>query len=108
MADKARKIQLVIDGKPIDVQVENQRTEELNAALRDPEQFRLFAKDPKAFVAKFGMQIDKEVSDQLAKKLVGKSDLSKLSSGAEMPQATIWAVAEGIYSVSSSKVAVAF
>jgi hypothetical protein len=104
-------LSLQIDGKIVDVHSDKAKIFELNKALANPAGFKDFANDPKSFAAKFGLGIDPQISGQLKSKLIGINSLSELAAihgGGGGVGATVWAVAGGAYSISSSKIAVAF
>lgn len=108
---KAKTLNIVADGKPIDIKVESKRNADLNKALLDPANFAEFAKNPKGFAARYDLNIDREISDQLVTKLHGIGSLKTLNryiNPIETTGATVWAVALGAFSVATSKVAVAF
>lgn len=104
------ELSLSIDGMQVQVKVPSRRNFELNRALANPERFREFASDPRRFVAQYDLQIDRDISDQLVQRLKGIDSLGMLKDvlGPDVVGATLWAVAAGVYSVASSKVAVAF
>ena len=106
-----KTLSLNIDGKTVDVQTDSAKAFELNKALTEAATFKEFAKDPQAIASKFGLKIDTALSHQLKSQLAGAGSLADVK--AIMPEhggagATVWAVAGGAYSVSSSKIAVAF
>ena len=104
-------LSLQIDGKAVELHSDKAKVFELNKALANPAGFKDFANDPKSFAAKFGLGIDPQVSGQLKSKLAGVNSLSELATihgGGGGAGATVWAVAGGAYSISSSKIAVAF
>jgi len=109
---KAKTLKLVVDGnRTIDIKVESKRNAELNKAFQDPKQFVEFAKDPKKFAAGYGISIDREISDQLVTKLHGLESVEAVNrfvNPIDRVGATLWAVAVGVYSVASTKIAVAF
>lgn len=109
---KAKNLKLIIDGnRTIDIKTESKRGAELNKALLDPEKFVEFSKNPKQFAAKYDIAIDRDISDQLSTKLNGLDSLEavrRFVNPVDLVGCTLWAVASGSYSVSSSKVAVAF
>jgi len=109
---KAKTLKLTVDGnRTIDIKTESKRGAELNKDLMDPAKFAEFAKNPKQFAAKYDIAIDREISDQLSTKLHGLGSLEEVRrfvNPGDLVGATLWAVASGAYSVSSSKVAVAF
>jgi hypothetical protein len=109
---KASTLSLNVDGRIVDIKTPEKKNFELNAALQNPSDFREFAKDPAGFAKKFGLVIDKDISQQLSKKIASFDSLGNfqqfLKAGGGESEATLWAVAEGSFSVSSSKIAVAF
>jgi hypothetical protein len=110
----AKELALVIDGRQVDLKKPSKLNFELNKALAKPEGFRAFADDPEGFASGFDLKLDPDIAAALKNKLVGINDLNDLKDLLKNPQpinpqaATLWAVAEGAYSVASSKVAVAF
>ena len=95
----------------LDIKVESKRNAELNKALLNPANFAEFAKNPKEFAARYDLNIDREISDQLVTKLHGIDSLKALNryvNPIDTVGATLWAVAQGAYSVATSKIAVAF
>lgn len=109
---KAKTLQLTVDGnRVIDIKTDSKRGAELNRDLLDPVKFAEFTKDPKQFAAKYDIAIDREISDQLVNKLRGIDSLDmahRFVNPLDKVGCTVWAVAGGAYSVSSSKIAVAF
>lgn len=114
---RSTRLGLSVDGRTIELKNERKGNFALNRALAKPEGFREFAANPAAFAAKYHFEIDETLSKQLAERLAGIEsirDLRDIVTGggftdpADKVGATLWAVAEGSYSVSSSKVAVAF
>ena len=105
-----KSLSLQVDGKSVELHSDTSKVFEMNKALANPAGFKDFANDPKAFAAKFGLGIDQQVSHQLKGKLTGVGSLSELTAlhGGGGNGATVWAVAGGAYSISSSKIAVAF
>jgi hypothetical protein len=104
-------LSLQVDGKSVELHSDTSKVFEMNKALANPTGFKDFANDPKAFAAKFGLGIDQQVSHQLKSKLTGVASLGELRAihdGDGGNGATVWAVAGGAYSISSSKIAVAF
>ena len=104
-----KTLSLNIDGKTVELHHDAAQAFELNKALTDDAEFKAFAADPKSFAAKYHLNIDKAVADQLKSKLSGVACASALqqTSGGGV-QATVWAVAGGAYSFATSKIAVAF
>jgi hypothetical protein len=112
---KTRTLRLMVDDvRTIDVKVESKRNADLNKALLDPALFPEFARDPKEFAARYDINIDREISDQLVTKLHGLDNLETVDrfiNGRGFDDrlgATLWAIASPVYSVASTKVAVAF
>lgn len=109
---KTKTLSLTVDGnKSIDIKVDSRRNAELNKALLDPARFVELSKNPKEFAANYGFKIDRDISDMLATKLTGLKSLTDARSfvnPGDRVGATLWAVAEGAYSIASTKVAVAF
>jgi hypothetical protein len=108
---KTDSLDLVADGKVINIKTPERRNEELNRALLDPGEFANFAADPQSFAKQYDLDIDKTISDQLAAKLKGVRSLDELEvitmRGGE-GDTTVWAAVAGSFSVSTAKVAVAF
>jgi hypothetical protein len=109
---RADNISLTVDGKTIELKNLSKQNGQLNEALRDPAQFQDFAQDPKAFAARYNLAIDESISSALRGKLTDiksiEQGLSALGSVGSDRATTVWAVVQGVYSVASSKVAVAF
>ncbi len=111
---KAPTLSLDIAGKIIEVKKSSKRNFDLNKALLRPEDFQKFVTDPKSFAAKFDLAIDNDISATLSAKLDGMNSLDDLRSVLVTPDpfgpvgATLWAVAVGVYSVASTKIAVPF
>lgn len=106
----AKSLDLVADGKIINIKTPEKKNFELNKALLNDAEFAKFASNPKEFAKKYKLNIDKSVSDQLASKLNGINridDLARISRD-DGGEATVWAVAVGAYSMASTKIAVAF
>ncbi|MER9684681.1 MULTISPECIES: hypothetical protein [unclassified Mesorhizobium] len=110
-AQENNSINLNIDGKNVTIENAPQKIKELNTFLENEDNFKQFAQDPDASLKKFNMTVDPDFIDQLKNRLNGKTSIkdlqSKVGQGGE-DNATLWAVAAGSYSISSSKVAVAF
>lgn len=110
---RANTLSLVADGREIQIKTPTKRNLQLNVALQNPGGFQEFARDPAAFAHRFDLEIDPAISARLADSLRDIPDLDTADRvlgrpGPETVGATLWAVAQGAYSVSSSKVAVAF
>lgn len=109
---KAKTLKLTVDGnRTIDIKTESKRGAELNKDLLDPARFAEFADNPKEFAAKYGISIDREISNQLSIKLKGLNSLEAVHhfvNPGDRVGATAWAIAVGSYSIASSKIAVAF
>jgi hypothetical protein len=107
-----KSLSLHVDGKSVELHSDTSKVFEMNKALANSAGFKDFANDPKAFAAKYGLGIDQQVSHQLKGKLTGVGSLGELTamqgSGDGGNGATVWAVAGGAYSISSSKIAIAF
>jgi hypothetical protein len=105
-----KMIDLVVDGKTINIKTVEKRNFDLNRALQEPANFKRFVKDPKAFAAEFGLNIDIGIAKQLGNRLRGIDSLQRVQGlgRGDTVAATLWAVAAGVYSVASSKIAVAF
>lgn len=105
-------LHLVADGKTVELHGPNAQTFALNKALLDPKQFQAFSANPKQFAAGHGINIDDQLSQALSQKLTGVSSIGELQQITSAYDggsgATIWAVAQGAYSISSSKAAVVF
>jgi hypothetical protein len=86
-----------------------QTASELNQELQQPENFRAFADDPSAFAAQRGLEIDPGFANQLRDQLRGVPDLTHAhEKAATGDYVTAWAIAEGSYSIASSKVAAVY
>jgi hypothetical protein len=111
-----KTLNLVADGKTIEVKKPSKKNFELNKDLVDPQNFRDFVTDPKTFLAKYDLQVDADIASKLKEKLKGLNNLDDLSKvfpvhggDPDNPRgATVWAVALGAFSFATSKVAVAF
>lgn len=105
-------IKLEIDGKIIDIKKPSKRNFSLTKSLLDDIKFQEFVNDPKGYAAKYDFDIDHDISAKLKAKLDGTKSLEDLKKVLDDPWdpagATVWAVAKGVYSVASSKIAVAF
>ena len=55
---KGEKIDLVVDGKTIEIKKPSRRNFELNKALLNPGAFQDFARNPRAFAARYDLNID--------------------------------------------------
>lgn len=83
-------------------------------ALKNPNEFPRFVADPKQFMQDYNITVQPELSNKLKDAFSSYNTLDEattgvLGGGPGCEQcATLWAVAEGSYSVSSSKVAVAY
>jgi hypothetical protein len=106
------KLDLSADGHTIDLLASKKAAHRINVSLSDPTHFRTFSSDPKSFLDQHGVKISDELAGHLKSRLSGVGSLDQLKTAAskegEGPACTVWAVAGGAYSVSSSKVAVAF
>ena len=102
-------IVLVVDGKSVEVKNANPLNSQVGDALKDPKEFKAFAKDPAAFAKRFGLTIDPDVSALLSKSIGTAISLEELRSGGGnvRPSAVLWAVAVGVYSLAATKIAVA-
>ena len=105
-------LDLIVDGKKINVKTHDKRNFELNKALANKENFAKFVSNPRDFVKTFKLDIDHDISAKLSDKLSGIANLEELirikggdDGGGD---ATVWAVAVGAYSMASTKIAVAF
>ena len=107
---KTQSIDLLVNGKTIEIKNETRGNFALNKALMQPEQFQKFAANPQDFAAGFGLNIDKDIALQLSEMVGGFTSLEELrNAGPDLTvAATAWAVAAGAYSVASSKIALAF
>lgn len=103
-------LNLVVDGKVIEVKKPSRRNYELNMSLRKKKNFEDFVRDPKKYAALYDLEIDDGISNQLQAKLKGIKSIKDLRRLPDIDDvsATVWAVAKGAYSMASSKVAVAF
>lgn len=81
----------------------------LAASLDEPATFQNFAHDPKAHAKAHGVQIDDALGEKLKKALAGKNSLAELQDemigGGDGPSATIAAVVQGAFVISSTKIA---
>ena len=111
---KAPTLSLQIGDKIVEVKKPSKRNFELSRALIKPEEFKKFAADPKGFASNFDLKIDNDISTELKTRLNGIGSLDDLNAVIVGPNpinpvgATLWAVAVGVYSITSTKVAVAF
>lgn len=108
---KASEISLIVDGKNIGVKSPSKLNLELNKDLLDNTKFKQFSADPAGFAKNYDLDIHPDVSTALSAKLQNFSSLSDLHQFVQNfggDGATAWAVASGSYSISSSKIAVAF
>jgi len=110
---KAPTLSLNIDGKNIDIKKRSKRNFDLNKALLNPDDFQKFTADPRKFAAKYDFDIDNDISTALSARLDGIQSREDLMSLLARPDvgpvsATAWAVASGLYSIASTKIAVAF
>lgn len=85
----------------------------LSQALQDPEQFRHFVQDPRAFASSYGVHIDQKVSDRLRTALANANtvqDVPNLQPSAikSEEQATLAAIAVAWAAPVGGKIAVAF
>jgi hypothetical protein len=106
---KATTLSLMIDNRRVDIESSQKLSAELSKALDDASNFRAFAADPAKFAASRGLTIDKDIASQLSAKLKGFNSVEELqrANKAAAP-ATVWAIAVGHYSVTTTKIAVAF
>jgi hypothetical protein len=107
---KVQTIDIVFDGKTVQVKNPEKGSFELNKALHDPVEFKKFVIDPKIFVKNYGLEIDGTISAKLSEMIGGYDSLEQLKNvSADLTNAaTGWAVAAGSYSIATSKIAVAF
>ena len=105
-------LDLIVDGKKINVKTHEKRNFELNKALTNKDKFAEFVANPRDFVKAYKLDIDNDISARLSDKLSGIGSLEELvrirggdDGGGD---ATVWAVAVGAYSMASTKIAVAF
>ena len=105
-------LDLIVDGKKINVKTQEKKNFELNKALGNKDKFAKFVANPRDFVKAFKLDIDHDISAKLSDKLSGIGSLEELvrirggdDGGGD---ATVWAVAVGAYSMASTKIAVAF
>lgn len=102
---KSSTIALMLDGKKIEIKNPTKLNLEFNKALIDDVQFSQFISDPAGFAQKFDLHIDPDIAIKLASTLKGLGsvrDLDKLTAGSG---ATAWAIAQGAYSLASTKIA---
>lgn len=108
------KLDLSIGGKSLAVKDDGDSARRLNQALRDPDDFAQFAADPAKFAKGHGLEISKDMAEQLKVALNGVESLQEAVGKVGMGRnpgdvmTTVWAVVAGAYSVASTKVAVAF
>jgi hypothetical protein len=102
-------ITLQLDGKTVEVKTPSPLNAQINDVLNDPKEFQSFASDPAAFTKRFGLSIDPDISNRLKESIGTAKSLDDLRSGRGTPiAATVWAIAVAAYSLSSTKIAVAF
>jgi hypothetical protein len=104
-------LSLSVEGKNVEIHHDTSKVFDLNKALTDQTKFKQFANDPKAFAAQYGLTIDHSVAGQLKTRLAGLdslADVQSLTGGDGGDPATVWAIAAGSFSISSTKIAVAF
>lgn len=108
-----QNISLNIDGKNIEIKNTFKLNSELNKVLLDANEFAKFRENPKDFAKRFELDIDAEISDKLKEKLNGINSVKEIHekifiNDIQNKATTVWAIAQGSYSLASSKVAVAF
>jgi len=104
-------LSLTLEGKSVTLNDPKKFSFEMNKSLLNKEVFKEFSQDPELFSTKNGIKIDPALAETLKRKLKGVSSLEEaqtLMKGGCLDCATLWAVAEGSYSVASSKIAVAY
>lgn len=109
--ESAKIVSLVLDGKVVEIKNEKRLNGDLNRSLLDDKNWDAFVSDPKSYTSKYGLVIDDSLSNQLHTQLKGLKSIDAARTALDRlgwRAATVWAVAAGAYSVSSSKVAVAF
>jgi hypothetical protein len=74
------KIDLVVDGKTIEIKKPSRRNFELNKALLNPGAFQDFARNPRAFAARYDLNIDADISLALSTRLQGITTLKEARS----------------------------
>lgn len=73
------KVTVDVDGHKITHEMTSKASaHKLNDALKDPGQFKEFAKDPAGFSKSFGVHIDPALATQLASKLKGRGSLAEV------------------------------
>lgn len=109
---KATNLDLMVDGRRLEIKNLSKLNLELNAALVDDQQFAEFTANPQAFAARYNLAIDREISDTLKERLTGINSIVEAQRAVVHPLdsigTTVWAVAAGVYSLATAKVAVAF
>ena len=111
---KPKSIKLTVDDKVIEIKKPSKRNYELNVALLNPEKYKEFVENPREFCSRYDLAIDREISDQLKERLQDFKSLDDmrgmLSVDDPIPdtEATLWAIAQGIFSVASTKALIAF
>jgi hypothetical protein len=104
---KAGTVDLIVDGKKIQIKTPTKRNFQLNKALTDPAEFKKFVADPGAFAKGYDLDIDPAISKKLSDVLKGLSSLDQLKA-TDQVALTAWAVASGVFSFATSKIAVVF
>lgn len=82
-----------------------EKLDQLGKDLKDKKKFAQFAKDPKKFVAKYGVKIDSRINERLKRSVAGANSLNEISFREEAA-ATLAAVAHGRAALTSTKIAV--
>jgi hypothetical protein len=105
-----KSLQLSVDGKSIDLNASEAAAHKINVALSNPATFKTFSADPKSFLAGHGVTIGDDVAGHIHTRLAGVASLEVLRNirGDGPVSATAWAVAQGAYSIASTKIAIAF
>lgn len=108
------KLEVNLGGRTMAIKDEGDVARRMNQALRDPDEFTQFAADPAKFAKNYGLDISKDMSEQLKVALNGVDSLQeavgKVGVGRNPGDVmtTVWAIVAGAYSTASTKVAVAF
>lgn len=109
---KAKNLDLIADGKRIELKNLAKQNLGLNEALLNEKNFQEFASDPKTFASKYNLEIDEGIASALHDRLAGVTSLKEAQQTLVNPidevGATLWAVAKASYSIADSKIAVAY
>jgi hypothetical protein len=104
------KVTVDVDGHKLTHELTSKDSaKRFNEALKDPGQFKEFAKDPAGFAKSHGVQIDPALAAQLTAKLKGKQSLTEAQRMADDENGggnfTAGAVAMGAFAASDTKIA---